>query len=86
LTRKKIREKLVENLQTTFYDAAKMAKGEVTLHDEELTLKERHAWARVAAYTAQVIESVAKGFDEQKINYDLEKLERLIARGLSAKA
>jgi hypothetical protein len=81
----KIREKLLESLLDIFEDAVKLAKGKVSVDKQELTLKQRQAWARVAAYTAQIIESVTKGFDEQKINRDLEELERLI-REARAKA
>jgi hypothetical protein len=74
----KIREKLLENLQTIFNEAVKFAKGEVTVDGKELTLKQRQAWTRVAAYTAQVIQSVAKGFDEHEIDMQLDELQRLV--------
>jgi len=73
-----IRERLLENLQAIFENAVKLAKGEVTVDGEKLTLKERQAWARVAAYTAQVIESVASGFDERQIDVQLDELEKLV--------
>jgi len=38
----------------------------------------RHIWARVAAYIAQVIEQVSKGFDERQMNVYLNELERLV--------
>jgi hypothetical protein len=39
-----------------------------------LELGQREKLARVAAYTAQVMEGVAKGFNEYKSNEDLAKL------------
>lgn len=74
----KIRETLLENLQIIFANAVKMAKGEVTVDKEELTTKQKQAWTRVAAYTAQVIQSIAKGFDEKQIDIQLDELEQLI--------
>jgi hypothetical protein len=74
----KIRERLLENLQAIFNEAARLAKGETTVNGEELTLKQRQAWARVAAYTAQVIQGVAKGFDEHEIDVQLDELQRLV--------
>ncbi|MEM3699865.1 MAG: hypothetical protein QXL57_03230 [Candidatus Bathyarchaeia archaeon] len=74
----KIREKILEDLQAIFENAVSMAKGETTVNKETLNIKQRQAWARVAAYTAQVIQSIAKGFDERQIDQDLAKLEELI--------
>jgi len=74
----KIREKILQNLQAIFENAVSMAKGETTVNKETLNIKQRQAWARVAAYTAQVIQSIAKGFDEHQIDQDLAKLEELI--------
>ncbi len=73
-----IREKLLANLENIFENAVKLARGEVTVDEEKLTLRQREAWARVAAYTAQVIESVAKGFDERRVDVQLDELERLV--------
>jgi len=62
----KIREKLLNNLQMIFDNAVVLARGDVTVDGEELTLNERRDWTRVAAYTAQIIQSIAKGFDERQ--------------------
>jgi len=43
-----------------------------------ITLKQRQMWARIAAYTAQIINSVASGFDERQIDVQLDELERLV--------
>ncbi|MCS7124791.1 MAG: hypothetical protein NZ932_05200 [Candidatus Bathyarchaeota archaeon] len=74
----KIREKILAELQAIFQNAVSLAKGETTVNKQPLTIKERQAWARVAAYTAQVIQGIAKGFDERQIDEDLAKLEELI--------
>lgn len=44
----------------------------------KVSLKQRQLWARVAAYTAQIINSIAEGFDEREIDIQLDELERLI--------
>lgn len=74
----KIRENLLSNLTSIFESAVKFAKGKTTINGHELTLKEREKWARIAAYTAQVINSVASGFDERQIDVQLDELERLV--------
>jgi len=75
----KIREKLLNNLQMIFDNAVVLARGDVTVDGEELTLNERRDWTRVAAYTAQIIQSIAKGFDERQIDVMLDELEKLVA-------
>ena len=74
----RLREKLLLELEKIFDDATKMAKGEVTVNGKEPTLKERRMWARVAAYTAQVMQGIAKGLDEREIDEQLKELRRLV--------
>jgi len=74
----KIRANLLDRLEAFFDDAIKLARGEVTVSGKELTLKQRQAWGRVAAYTAQIINSVASGYDERQIDEDLKELEKLV--------
>ncbi|MEM3464565.1 MAG: hypothetical protein QXL91_06840 [Candidatus Bathyarchaeia archaeon] len=75
----KLRQKLIEWLEEIFNLACKIAKGEVqALEGKPVTLKMRRDWARVAGYTAQVIQSIAKGFDEKEIDDQLKELRRLI--------
>ena len=69
----KLRRKLLGELEQIFNEAVKMARGKVTVQGKKLTVKQRQLWARVAAYTAQVMQSIAKGFDEQ-----LKELRRLV--------
>jgi len=79
----KIRLKTIEQLQEIFNMASALAKGEVKHQTEDgkprkLTLSQRQKWARVAAYIAQIINSVSNTFDERQIDEDLAKLEELI--------
>jgi hypothetical protein len=50
----------------------------VLAQNRELSLVERHRWARVAAYSAQTIDSLCEKFDERQIDRDLAELERLV--------
>jgi len=68
----KLRRKTLQGLEELFNMAEKMAKT------NNLKLKQRQMWTRVAAYIAQIINSVASGFDEKQIDEDLNKLEKLI--------
>ena len=78
LDTQKLRQKLIAELETIFDEAVKMARGEVTVAGKELTLRARRAWAKVASYTAQVIQGIARGFDEQEINVQLAELKKKI--------
>jgi len=68
----KLREKLLFQLEEIFNNAAKLAKN------EKAEIKERQMWARIAAYTAQTMESIARGLDERTIDEQLKELERLV--------
>lgn len=52
---------------------------------KDLDLNVRQKWMRVAAYAAQVINSLAKGFDEKQIDKDLDKLEVLVNEATAKK-
>ena len=78
-----IRGKTLNSLQELFDLAVALAKGKVKTQNEEgvavkVTLKQRQMWARVAAYIAQIMNSVASGFDERQIDVQLDELERLV--------
>ena len=78
-----MRTKTLNNLQELFDLATELAKGNLKTQtqggeQQRITLKQRQMWTRVAAYIAQIINSVASGFDERQIDHDLEKLEKLI--------
>jgi len=66
-----IRAKTLKDLNELFDLAMALAKGEVKTQTEDgktvrVTLKQRQMWARVAAYVAQIMNSVASGFDEKQ--------------------
>jgi len=78
------RRKLIVQLEEIFHIASDYARGKidrVTVDDGKkrpLTIVERQHWARIAAYTAQIINNIAKGIDERQINLDLDKLEAML--------
>lgn len=79
----RIRTTTLFSLEDIFNIAVSLAKGEVKTQvidgkQVKVTLKERQMWARIAAYTAQIMNSVASGFDERQIDVDLAKLQRLV--------
>jgi len=86
----RIRRDLLNYLEEIFNLAASLARGRYQTQVEggkqkKVTLKERRMWARVAGYVAQVMNSVAEGFDEREIDVQLDELERLV-REAKAKA
>lgn len=68
----KLRKDALKGLEELFKIAKKMAKS------KKMEIEQRQMWARVAAYIAQVVNSVASSFDEKQIDKDLDELERLI--------
>ena len=78
-----IRSKTIVNLEQLFDLAVSLANGKVKTQTEDgkavkVTLKQRQMWARVAAYVAQIINSIASGFDERQIDLQLDELEKLV--------
>jgi len=85
-----IRSKALKDLGELFELAMALARGEVKTQTEggkteRVTLKQRQMWARIAAYVAQIMNSVATGFDERQIDKNLDELERMV-REARAKA
>jgi len=80
----KTRQKLIRRLEEIFKIASNYARGQVHRvvgedgKERELTIIERQYWARIAAYTAQIINTVAKGIDERQIDKDLDQLETML--------
>jgi predicted glycoside hydrolase/deacetylase ChbG (UPF0249 family) len=68
-----IRFKVITKLEEMFDCAHALSQN------TGLRLREREKWARVAASIAQTINSVSAGFDEQKVNRDLDELEHLVS-------
>jgi len=79
-----IRAKLLRQLDALFNLAFSIAKGQVKrLRDDEgkeynITPQQRQKWARLATYTAQVMQNLSKGFDEKEFQTDLKRLERMV--------
>ena len=48
-----------------------------------LTISEKQFWARIAAYSAQIINSIAKGLDERQIDKDLNAIENMLNKTAS---
>jgi hypothetical protein len=79
----RMRENALESLEDLFILAANIAKGEVKTVNVRgkkvaISLKQRQIWARVAAYIAQIMNSIAEGFDEKTIDTSLADLERMV--------
>jgi hypothetical protein len=88
LETQELRQRLIRELESIFELAAAIARGEVKTQVVDgkpvrITLMQRQKWARAAAYIAQIIHSIARGFDEREIDEMLEEARRLIeeARG-----
>jgi hypothetical protein len=78
-----MRLKTMKKLQALFNLSSAFAKGNVRFQSEDgkakkLDINQRQMWARVAAYIAQVMNSVSLAFDEKEIDRDLDELERLV--------
>lgn len=79
----RIRRKALARLQEIFDVASAFAKGEIEHVREDgqekaVTLKQRQMWASIAAYTAQIMNTIADGIDERQIDKDLDKLEKMV--------
>jgi len=82
-----LRKKTIRMLESIFKIAADYARGKVdrVTDDDgkvrELTIPEKQFWARIAAYTAQIINTIAKGIDERQIDEGLNQLEAMLNKG-----
>ncbi len=78
------RKKLISELEAIFELSSMYARGRikwVTGDDGKprlLTIIERQFYARIAAFTVEIINSVAKAIDERQIDADLDKLEQIL--------
>ncbi|MGD0644321.1 MAG: hypothetical protein ABSA75_05390 [Candidatus Bathyarchaeia archaeon] len=85
-----VRRKMIRRLEEIFKISADYARGKVDrVIDEDgkerpLTIAERQFWARIAAYTAQIINNVAKGIDERQIDRDMDQLEEMLNKTKTA--
>jgi UDP-galactopyranose mutase len=79
-----IRTKLIRQLEGLFELAMSIAKGKVKRFKDDagkehnVTPKQREKWARIAAYTAQVMHNLTRGFDEKQFQTDLKHLEKMV--------
>ena len=67
-----LRNQAIQSLQELFALAKEQAQN------PDIKSKERQDWIRIAAYTCQVINSIAVRLDENQIDKDLNNLEDLI--------
>ena len=67
-----IRFKVIKKLEEMFDCAHALSQN------TSLRLCEREKWAKIAADVAKTINGVSAGFDEQKVNRELEELEDLV--------
>jgi hypothetical protein len=67
-----LRNQAIASLQELFLLAKNQAQN------PNFKSKERQDWLRIAAYTCQVINSIATRLDESQIDKDLNSLEELI--------
>ncbi len=84
------RKKLLIQLEELFQIASNYARGVVKFVVNEkgkqrpLTIAERQYYTRIAAYLAQIINSITKGLDERQIDKDLDKLEAMLNKTAAA--
>ena len=75
---------IISRLETVFEIASSYARGEISKvvvedgKERPLTIVERQDWARIAAYSVEILNNVAKGFDERKIDQNLDRLEAML--------
>src|SRR5208283_1538517 len=85
------RRKLITQLEELFEIASNYACGKTEHITDEtgkqrpLTIAERQFYARIAAYTAQIINCIAKGIDERQIDSDLDKLEDMLHKAAATR-
>jgi hypothetical protein len=86
------RRKLLLQLEELFQIASNYARATVKYVVDEkgkqrpLTIAERQNYAKIATYTAQIINSIAKGLDERQIDKDLDTLEAMLKKTAAGKA
>ena len=78
-----LRTKAIKRLEELFNLSSDFARGTYKFQyangkREVLTVKQRQMWARIAAYIAQIMNTIANGIDERQIDKDLALLEKLV--------
>jgi len=79
----RLRVKAVKGLEELFDLASAFAKDTYKFQyaqgkREPITMKQRQMWARIAAYSAQIMNTIANGIDDRQIDKDLALLEKLV--------
>ena len=79
----KLRKKTLRNLEEIFMMSSRAARGKVKHQRIDgkmvpVTLRQRRRWLLVAGQTALMIKSITTKFDEQEIDLQLNKLEKLV--------
>ncbi len=79
----RLRRKTIGSLEQLFDVATDFAKGRIKWQTQDgkaspVTIKQRQMWARIAAYVAQIMNTIANGIDERQIDKDLALLEKLV--------
>jgi len=81
---------LLSRLERVFLISSDYARGVIQQvvgedgKERSLTIAERQQWARIAAYSAEILNNVAKDFDERKIDRDLDRLEAMLNKTATA--
>jgi hypothetical protein len=80
---RRLRKHMMNELTVIFRMASAIAKGKVKTHVVDgkrihYSVRQREKWARVAGYIAQVIDAIAKNFDEHELDLMLTEAERLV--------
>ena len=84
------RRKLILQLEEIFQISSNYARGRVERvvgndgKERPPTIAERQYYARIAAYTASIINNLAKGIDERQIDKDLDLLEAMLNKAKTA--
>jgi len=79
----KIRRKALKNLEEIFMMSSRVTRGKIK-HQRingkmvPVILRQRRRWLLVAGQTALMIKSITTKFDEQEIDLQLNKLEKLV--------
>lgn len=79
----RLRSKTIRRLEDLFDLASSFAQGHVKWQSiggksERVTVKQRQMWARIAAYIAQIMDTIANRVDERQIDKDLAELEKIV--------
>jgi hypothetical protein len=86
----RMRGRIIVQLEDVFHIAVSYSRGKMSKvvdkdgKERPLTVAERQLWARIAAYTAQIINNIANGLDERQIDKDLDKLEEMLNKTSAA--